>query len=184
MSPQDSEFSSEKQCSDLVPVHSLHASPHPREVLLLSHTIKHTITMAFKPLPHLPFFFQGFLFWDNHPFCVPAPYLLVPPFVSSFPSLYLKVLLCSSWSPLVVWTSQLASDFSDPSWHTLLSLERPRSFSDHNSCLQPGPTNLGDSLTSDSLVSNSIFSFFNQRSTLWTTLHCWLGLRDLGLSFC
>lgn len=58
--PLISSIASLSPSAQQAPVHNLPVLPHPWEVQLFRHTIKRTMAMAFKPLPHLPFF-QGFV---------------------------------------------------------------------------------------------------------------------------
>lgn len=145
------------------PVRSLPALPHPWEVQLFSHTIKHTVMTAFKPLPHLPFF-QGFLIlqiMDGNPFCVPGT---IPACTSLHDQLLITVSIQYHSAPAGAHCFSGLHSLHRTSLTLAVILCFLQSaldlFSDHNSCLQLGLTNLGDSWASDSLVSSSIFIFF------------------------
>lgn len=111
-------------------------------------------------------FFSAFCLADNDPFSTMDCACLC----FSSPSIsFWGLTLCSCCNSLLTLAWYPASSGS----HTLLSLQWPRSSSEHNSGLQ-----------SDSLVSSSIFCFFNQLRALWTSPHCWPGLSDLRLTSC
>lgn len=109
------------------PVHSPPLLPHPWEVQLFRHAIKRTKAMAFKPLPHLPFF-SRLCPAHNDPFWVPAPHLLAPPILLASQSCICTHRICTYYfAPAAVHClsglHSLPSDVSDPGCNTLLSLE-------------------------------------------------------------
>lgn len=135
----------------------------------------HEVMTAFKPLPGHPCS-PGFLSCRSWP-------ILCASTAPACPSFWPGPRFCIHTHHRVAagarcWAALHSSPPTSLTPAGVCSLEHHRSFSDHNSCLQLGPTNLGDSLNSDSLSLVPFSAFFNRKEP------CGPGLPEPGLSFC